>query len=44
MGENKFFHWGEFVIRKIDNSVLASFCYVAKLLLKKKFEFPFVFS
>ena len=40
MGENKFFRWGEFVIREIDNSVLVWFRHVAKSLLKKKSEFP----
>ena len=42
MGENKFFRWGEFVIRGINNSVLVWFCHVAKSLLEKKFEFPFI--
>ena len=42
MGENKFFRWGEFVIREINNSVLVWFCNVAKSLLEKKFEFPFI--
>ena len=35
---------GVFVIRKFDNSVLVWFRHVAKSLLKKKCEFPFVFD
>ena len=42
MGENNFFCLGEFVIGEIDNIVLVWFRHVAKSLLEKKLEFPFV--
>ena len=39
MGENKFFRWGEFVIREINNSVLFGFAMLPNRCWKRNLSF-----